>query len=51
MKSGIISPNLGFIRTGAEEIQKNQSESGSHSDRNSGNPEETVRIQSSFGQE
>ncbi|KON86827.1 hypothetical protein AF332_08435 [Sporosarcina globispora] len=47
-KSGRISPNPGLIRTGIAEIRKNQSEFRPYSDRNSGNPEESVRIQASF---
>ncbi|WP_082341100.1 hypothetical protein [Sporosarcina globispora] len=44
-----MSPVL--IRTGEEEIQENQSESGGHSDRRRGDSREPVRIQWSFGQE
>ncbi|WP_370221765.1 hypothetical protein [Cytobacillus sp.] len=40
-----------LIWTGTAEIREKESESGSHSDRNSRNPREGVRIRFSFGQE
>ncbi|KON86036.1 hypothetical protein AF332_03870 [Sporosarcina globispora] len=45
------SPNTVLIRSGEEETQENQSESGGHSDRRRGNSKEPVRIRWSFGQD
>ena len=41
-KSKGSSPNPGLIRTGKAEIREKESESGSHSDRNSRNRKEAV---------
>ncbi|KON86188.1 hypothetical protein AF332_04680 [Sporosarcina globispora] len=49
-KTGRRSPNQGLIRTEKAEIREKESESRAHSDRESRNPREGVRIRRSFGQ-